>query len=78
MQNHQKKRVLGDLFMLEARAAARTGLDGQLLRRVEEALLQSSIQVLEVPRWRRGLEIQLIPPVVSIALCVLLPPVDPV
>lgn len=68
----------GDLFMLDAGAAARTGLDSQLLRRIEEALLQSSIQVPDVPRWRRGLEIQLIAPVVSIALCVLLPPIDPV
>lgn len=64
--------------MLDAGATAGTGLHRQFLCRMEELLLQSSIQVLEVSRGRRSLKIQFISPDVSITLCVFLLPIDSV
>lgn len=58
--------------MLHAGTAARTCLDCQFLCRIEELLLRSSIQVLEVLWGRWGLEIYFIFPDVSIALCIFL------
>lgn len=66
------------LFMLDAGATAGTGLDRQFLCRIGKLHLQSFIQVLEVLWGRRSLEFQFISPSVSIALCVLLLPIDSV
>lgn len=64
--------------MLDAGATAGTGLDRQFLCRIGKLHLQSFIQVLEVLWGRWSLEFQFISPSVSIALCVLLLPIDSV
>lgn len=56
------------LFMLQARAAAGAGWDLKFLRGVEELLLQSSIQVLEVSWMRWDLVVEFIPLDVVVAL----------
>lgn len=62
------------LFMLDAGTAAGTDLDRHFLCRIDERLLQFSIQVLEV-LWG-SLEIQFIPADVLIAVSVFLLPID--
>lgn len=66
------------LFMLEAGAAAGAGWDLKFLCGVEELLLESSIQVLQVSWMRWGLVVQFIPPDVVVTLCGLSHPLNPV
>lgn len=66
------------LFMLDAGTTAWTGLDCQFLCRIEELLLRSFTQAMEVLWGRRSLEIQFISTSVSIALCVFLLPINSV
>lgn len=64
------------LFLLDAGTAAGTGQDRQFLCRIEKLLFQASIQMLEVLRGRRSLEIEFISLDLSITLCVFLLLID--
>lgn len=65
------------LFMFDTGAAAGASWDLKFLRGVQKLLLQTSIEVLEISRKRRGLVVQFIPPDVVVALGVLSPPLPP-